>query len=406
MANIWLVDHYVTTPETGIGGRHFQMAHALSKRGHKVTVIAAHSHHMLREGVDRTTLPHIERFDDFDFVRIDVPTYAGAHDKRRILAWLVFAIRLWRQRKSIAPPPTAILYVWPQPIGFVAAKYIARTFGARLILEVRDIWPETLVQIGRYNKKHPFILFLKWLEKWSVRRADRVVSNLEGADQHLIEVGMDRSRFTWLPNGVTLDDVRHPAELPESLVAQVPRVGFRIVYTGTLGAANSIETLIDALALLRDLPQLSVILVGDGKSKETIKARCKALGLTNVYFFGAVSKAQVQSILMLADACFIGWKDVPLYDWGIGANKVPEYLYSGKPILHSYSGKFDPVERFCAGITVPAENPDELAKGIRRLISMPEAQRLRMGKNGRTAALEEYDYSNLAVRLEKILTGS
>lgn len=403
MADIWLIDHYVTTPATGIGGRHFQMARALGKRGHRVTVIAARCHHMLRDGVDCNALPQVEHFDGFDFVRIDVPSYSGAHDKRRILAWLGFAIRLWRQRHTIAPRPDAILYVWPQPLGFVAAERIARAFGARLILEVRDIWPLTLVHVGRIRRSHPFIRFLTWLEAWSVRRAERVVSNLEGAGEHLVSCGMDRSKFVWVPNGITVSDASHQVRLSPSLTAQIPETGFRIVYTGTLGAANSMETLIEAFARLRDLPGLFGLIVGEGKARTNLEDRCRELGLANVRFLGAIPKAQVQSVLRMSDACYIGWKDVPLYTWGIGANKIAEYLYSQKPILHSYSGNYDPVQRYGAGITVPAEDVFALEDAIRTLYAMPSEERQRMGENGRVAALRDYDYAQLALRLEKVL---
>jgi glycosyltransferase involved in cell wall biosynthesis len=403
VATIWLIDHYVTTPGTGIGGRHFQVARALASRGHKVVVIAARSHHMLHKEVDRDNLPHVESLFGFDFVRLDTFPYSGAHDKRRILAWLFFATRLWLRRKSIGPRPDAILYVWPQPFGFVAAAWIAKVFKARLALEVRDLWPSTLVEIGNISEKHPFIVLLKWLEKWSVKRADAVVSNLEGADGHLATLGMDRTKFHWIPNGITVADVNKPSPLADHIAAQIPENGLRIVYTGTLGAANALETLIDAIALLDNVYDVAVIIIGEGSAQGFLKMRCKELRLGNVHFLGAIPKSQIQSALRHADVCFIGWKDVSLYKWGIGANKIPEYLYSGKPILHCYSGNFDPIQKFSAGVTVPAENPSALAEAIRLLYTMPLKQREQMGKNGRRAALEYYDYERLAGELEHVM---
>ncbi|UJW76783.1 glycosyltransferase family 4 protein [Rhizobium sp. SL42] len=388
-----------------MGGRHHYLAKALSRLGHQVTLVAARRHHLLRQDVDADRLPTEEIVDGYRFVRIDVPRYSHAHDKRRILAWFVFAARLLQLRRRLGEKPDAVLYSSPHPVGYLAAERLARRCGARLVFEVRDIWPLTLVEVGGYSPRHPFIRFLQWIEDRAYNNSDRVVSNLEGAVGHMTSRGMNASKFTWVSNGIALDEVATPAPLPAEVTAQIPKDGLRIAYTGTLGAANALETLLNAAAMLNDLPAVHFILVGQGRERAFLESRRDELGLNNVHFLNGVPKKQVQSVLGACDACYIGWLNSPLYQWGIAANKIPEYLFSGKPIVHSFSGGSDPVMKFDCGITVPAEEPKALAEAIRRLHGMPEDGRRRMGENGHKAAVEHYDYAQLARRMEQVLLG-
>lgn len=405
MAIILIIYPESSTPQTGMGGRHHYLAREIVKLGHDVTVVAARWHHLMRDGVDTDALPAAEIVEGYRFIRIDVPKYAHAHDKRRVLAWLVFAAKLPTLRRRLGAAPDVVLYSSPHPVGYPGAERLARACGARLVFEVRDIWPRVLTELGGYSPRHPFIRFLQWIEDRAYTRADRVVSNIEGAVEHMAARGMDRGKFTWVSNGIVLDEVAAPEPLPPETAAQIPTDGLRIAFTGTLGAANALETMIDAAALLRDLPDVHILLVGQGRARADLEARRDALGLTNVQFLGPVPKPQVQSVLAACDVCYIGWRDRPIFRYGSGWLKLSEYLYSSNPILHSFSGGFDPVERYQAGLTVPAEDPQALADAIRRIHAMPEEKRRRMGENGRRAALAHYDYAQLARRLEQVLTG-
>ncbi|MEL7390928.1 MAG: glycosyltransferase family 4 protein, partial [Pseudomonadota bacterium] len=395
MAKLWIIYPESSTPETGIGGRHHYLAKELVNLGHNVTVIAARSHHLLREDIDPFALPAEEMIEGYKFVRIDVPRYTHAHDKRRILAWFGFAAKLPGLRRRLPDTPDTILYSSPHPIGFLGAERLAKAFGARLVFEVRDIWPLTLIEIGRYSRHNPFIQFMNWIEGRAYAKADRVVSNLERAVEHMTSRGMDRRKFAWIPNGISLPEVENPEPVEEAFEAQIPSHGFLIVYIGSLGAANALEKFIEAAAKLQDMADIHVLVVGQGRARSELERRRDDLGLTNVHFLGPVAKRQVQSLLALCDACYIGWRDSSLYRWGIAANKLPEYLYSGKPILHSFGGEGDPVERFDTGLTVLPENSQAIAEGVRRLYAMPEDERRAMGENGRKAATEHYDYAKL-----------
>lgn len=401
--NIWIINQYASLPSTGIGGRHRDLARELAKLGHSVTLVASRWTHLVASQDAASEAPEQEMFEGFRFIRLPSRQYAHAHDKRRILNWFTFAWQVGRLEKRVSEKPDVLVYSSPSLVGYLGARWLAMRTGAKLVFEVRDIWPLTFQEVGGFSKRHPFIRFLQWIENYAYRTADHDVSNLQGAGEHMKEHGLPADRFTWIPNGFSLEEVRDADPLPASITERIPSKGFSICYAGTMGAANALESLVEAARLLKDEPGIYFVLVGRGRSKASLEARANKLELTNIIFLDAVPKNQVQSVLAQCDACFIGWKRSSLYDHGIAANKLFDYLYSGKPILHAYSGQFDPVAEYGAGITVPAEDAQAIAKAAKELRDMDEEARLLMGRNGHQAAMEKHEYAVLAHKYDALV---
>ncbi|WP_226609103.1 glycosyltransferase family 4 protein [Marinobacter nauticus] len=400
---VWIINQYASLPSTGIGGRHRDLSRELVKLGYEVTLVASRWTHLVRDAVVAGCAPESEVFEGFRFLRLPSSQYEHAHDKRRIWNWFVFAFQVRQLDKRLGQKPDIIVYSSPSLIGYLGAYRLARRCGAKLIFEVRDIWPLTFMEVGGYTRRHPFIRFLQWIENFAYRTADHTTSNLEGAGSHMRERGLPASRFSWIPNGFSLEELRQVEALPEEVASRIPRHGFRIVYAGTMGTANALESLVAAAKLLLDKgANIHFVLVGNGRSKPDLEAQAKAARLGNIVFLDAVSRTQVQSVLQRCDACFIGWKDSSLYDHGIAANKLFDYLYSGKPILHAFSGRFDPVASYGAGITVPAENSEAIAGGALQLSYMSEEELQAMGESGRQAAINCHEYAVLAKKYDDL----
>jgi glycosyltransferase involved in cell wall biosynthesis len=406
VSTIWIVSEYASTPATGRHPRPHHFARELAARGHRVRLIAASWHHLLREGVTAEAAPPLERIDGYDFVRIPMPRYAHSHDKRRVLNWLLFAWRVTELHRRLPERPDVIMCSSPALFAFLGAERLARRFGARLVFEVRDIWPLTLVELGSYSPRHPMIMVMQWVEDRAYRQSDEVISVLPGAVDHMVARGMERRKFNWIPNGFSKSDDVVPTDMPTSLRDSLPNARFVVGYIGTLGRANALDNLLSAAERLRDQTDIAFVLVGPGLEKDRLQAETTARGLENVHFIDAVPKAMVQSMLADFDACYIGWLESSLYRFGISANKLYDYLYSGRPIVHAFSGGYDPVEAYGAGVTGPAENPSALSEAILKLRDLPLEERRRMGENGRRAALEHHEYGMLALRLEGVLLGS
>ena len=92
-----------------------------------------------------------------------------------------------------------------------------------------------------------------------------------------------------------------------------------------------------------------------------------------------------------------------MYRFGIAANKIPEYMYSGKPVVHSFSGSSDFIQQQKAGLTVPAEDPRAIADAIYQLYSMDEKERVQIGARGRQFVIDNLTYEQLAKKIEDII---
>lgn len=306
--------------------------------------------------------------------------------------------------KKLDERPDVIVYSSPSPVAYLSAQHLAKRFNARLVFEVRDIWPLSLMELGGYSKKHPFIRFMQWVEDRAYRKSDRVVSNLKNAVEHMVNRGMSPEKFTWVPNGFSLDEVNLKTPLNESARRHLPKGKFIIGYTGTLGVANAMDTFIEAADRLKSRDEIAFVLVGDGKEKSALKKLAERKGLTNVHFIEPIPKVEVQAMLSFFDACYIGLTKDPLFRFGVSPNKLFDYFYSGKPIVYAIdSGAYKPVEEIGCGIQIEAQDSASLAEAIVSLYEKESEERQTMGERGRAAALSQYEYGKLAEKLEGVL---
>lgn len=400
---LWIINQYGSTPDSGFGGRHYYLARELAKLGHKVYIIASASHHLLREPRIFDTPYKLESVDGFTLVWVKMPEYSQAHSKQRVLNWLLFPWRIQKLAKILPDKPDTVLSSSPSPFVFLGAQRLAKRFNSRLVFEVRDIWPLTLTEIGGFSTRHPLVCLMQWVEDKAYREADAVVSNLKNSVEHMVSRGMRQDKYTWVPNGFSMDEVSQNVSLNASTASQLPTDKFIVGYTGTIGVANSLNTLIEAADQLREYTRIAFVLVGDGKEKKTLKQSVESRALSNVFFIEPIPKVEIQAMLSRFDACYIGWLDNSLYRFGIGANKIPEYLYSAKPVIHAYSGACDPIEMADAGLQTPAENSAKLAEAVLKLYHMSADERAEMGANGRKVALSEYEYGQSAEKLAGVL---
>lgn len=401
---VWIINQYGSTPETGIGGRSYYLAKELAKRGATVYLVVSSFNHLLRTPPDVSQSISVEQRDGFKVVWVKVPEYRSAHSKLRVLNWFLFSWKLRALSRLIPDKPDAVLVSSPSPFAFWGARKLAKKYAARLVFEVRDIWPLTLVEIGGFSPKHPFIRLMQWVEDYAYLESDKVVSNLRNAADHMVSRGMLEEKFHWISNGVSIQEASNEEILPDSVSVKIPKGKWLVGYTGTLGLANSIDTLIEAAGLLSHIDDIHFVLIGPGKEKVYLEKMVEEKQLCNVSFIDSVEKKYVHSVLQRMDCLYIAAKMNPLYRFGVSPNKLFDYLYSGKPIVYAIdSGSYKPVEELGCGLQVKPECPRGLADGILELYKMPSELHARMGELGRNGAIEQYEYGALAAKLEQVL---
>lgn len=379
--------------------RHYYLAKALVQQGYGVTIISASYSHLFKQlpGLERNSRGEI--IDGINYYWIKVRPYGGAHSPARVLKWFMFAFKLFFLPVKELGNPDVIILSPMATTPVIPSLYLSKKFKCKLIYEVKDIWPLTLMELGGYSPKHPFILLLSYFEKLALKKSDEIVSTLANYGEHMKSLGINRP-FHWITNGVDLDELANSETLDASIMKMIPVKKFIIGYTGTLGLANSLESFLDAAALLEPEKKIHFILVGDGLARKTLME--KYGNRENITFIPSIPKRQVQSVLALFDVCFIGWTKERIYDFGISANKLFDYMYSGRPILHAFSGKGDLVKIAGCGITVEAQNSRTIADGIKKIFKMKNDERKKLGKNGKEYVIRNNAYSSLAGRYAEL----
>jgi glycosyltransferase involved in cell wall biosynthesis len=401
MKQVWILNHYAQEP-TGAGGtRHFHLAEHLQRLGWQATVLAASVDH--RTGRQRLQDNEVSRFETFQgvpFLWVKTPAYVG-NGGGRVSNMLAYTVRvLRRQTTAVLARPDVVVGSSVHPFAAVAGALLARRFGVPFIFEVRDLWPQTLVDMGRLKNRSLLTWVLRKLELWLYRQAARTVVLLPMAWQYIVPLGIARERVVWIPNGVDLS--LFPQPLPPE-----PSSEFTLMYFGAHGQANGLDNVLLAMQALQQMPgagHIRLCLIGDGPLKPQLMQQAKALGLGNVTFEEPVPKSQIPAMAAQADAFVIAVLDLPeLYKYGISMNKLFDYLAAMRPILIASDAANNPVADAQAGITVMPGQPQSLAEAILAMSKLSPDERQRMGMAGRRYVEENHSFDKLTQRLANTL---
>lgn len=394
--NIWIINEYAGSPKHGMEYRHYYMAKELKKLDNDVTIISSSYSHLFKNLPEKQR----ENIDGVDYLWLKTFNYGNSHNKKRVLKWFLFMFKVFFLPFKLKKPD--VIIVSPMaPFPILPAWILSKVYKAKLVYEVKDIWPLSLVELGGFALNHPFIKLMSWFEKFALKKSDVIVSNLQNYGEHIKnDVGLDRD-FEWISNGVDLDELKEIEPFSDEIKKIIPENKFVVGYTGTIGVANALDSFLETAQNLRGNKEILFVLVGNGQEKENLIKRYKEL--KNVLFIDAIDKTQIQCMLNLFDICFLGWNKKSLYKYGTSANKIFDYMYSGKPILNAFSGGGDIVQIAKCGISVEAMNPKVIEEGILKLYNMKASEREKLGKNGKKYVLEHFTYENLAKRLLKVI---
>ncbi len=402
--NIWLVNHYAVPPSQAGGTRHFSLARELQKRGHKVTIIASSfDHHVRREmRLKEGERYRLEEIGGIPFLWIKTPSYSG-NSPARIWNMVAFSLGLLRiASPTLLGAPDVVWGSSPHLFAALGAEWLARRYRVPFVFEVRDLWPQTLIDLGGFSPKHPFIQMLERIERYLYHRADRIISLLPLGHLHMAEKGAKPDKIVWIPNGIDMGLVPPPTP-------PVPKQGgvFTVMYAGAHGLANSLEVIVEAAAEVARRgwnDQIRFRLVGDGPEKSNIIQLAKQLGVSNMSFESPVPKTQIYDVLGQADAFIAVMRDSPLYKWGFSLNKLFDYLAMARPIVLGLPpiSTYNPLAEAGAGIAVPPD-PAALAEAVIQLAQMSPGERWEMGLRGRRYVERHFAFNVLADKLEGVL---
>ena len=403
-SSIWIINHYAHTPDLPGGSRHFDIGRRLANRGYRVTIFCSdflhYTYRYHKTEVNKKKLCQ-ETVEGMEWNWIRTSPYKGNTGKRVLnmisFAWRVFWLGLRKKEK-----PLVIVGSSPHLLAAFSAWLLARWKRSKFIFEVRDLWPQTLIDLGEFSPSHPFIRLLARLEKFLYRRANAIVTLLPEANKYIKTRGISEEKIFWIPNGVDVNKFTSKRVQRED---NEGRTSFVVMYTGAHGKANALDTILDAAALIlkQGVNEILFEFIGDGPEKKNLIEIVKQKKLTNVQFTDPIPSSEIPVKLSKADALVFCLEDSPLYKYGISLNKMFVYLASGKPILLSGNPINNPFQEAGAGISVPPRDPQILAQAVIKLFRMSPQEREEMGKRGIEFVKRYHNFSILTDKYQEVI---
>lgn len=392
--HVWIVNHFALTPDQPGGTRHFELAKELGNRDIDVTIIGASRQHISNQDhIPSGAKWAREKIKGVRFHWIKTPSSSPGYFAR---VWnnVVFAASVVRRRGlADMQSPDVVVGTSPDLISALSAYIVSRFLGVPFILEIRDVWPLSIVQIGLLSEYHPVVFLLALVERFLYRRANWIVTLLPGAHKHIVQLGGDNEKITWIPNGITIgeQDAAYASDAG-------PDGDFVLMYAGSHGNANNLDSLLEAAVLLKQQGKhqgLKIRMVGDGPQKQALMRSARKLGLDFVVFEPAVPKSEIGGVLAEADAFCLVFYSRSIYDLGMSANKLFDYFAAGRPIIMAFDANYNPVKEADAGVTVPAEDAASLAQAICDLRETSADRRREMGQNAQAYVNENHSMKML-----------
>lgn len=391
---IWYISKYCNLPnKNSVGSRGWILMREFAAKGYNSIVITSDDKnsnlidknfkfkHFFQEGVESIILRTLK--------------YSVTKSILRIFSWFDFEFNLFFFDKSSIRKPDVIIVSSLSLLTILNGINLKNKYKCKLVFEIRDIWPLTLVEEGGFSKRNPFIMFLALIERIGYKRSDLIIGTMPNLAEHVKKIlGYDKF-VGCIPMGVEPNMLTHSKDnIPKYLNLHIKPGYFNVVFAGSIGITNALDTFFKAAEVLRDNSKIRFIVVGDGDLKNQFLKRYGYL--ENLTYFPKVAKNQVQSFLAYADVLYFSVFKSKVWDYGQSLNKIIDYMISKKPIIASYSGHKSMIDEAGCGYFIPAEDHHSLVDKIKEMSLMNETDRKIMGERGLKWLLKNQSYQKLA----------
>jgi len=384
------------------------VAKALAARGHQAEVLTGFPNYpggRLYPGY-RIRIRQRETMDGIPVTRVALYPSHDSSAVRRAANYASFALAGATIGAALVGTPDVVYAYHPPATVAVPAMAIRAFRGAPFVLDVQDLWPDTLAATGMVSSRR-LMAAAGWFCRLAYRRAARISVISPGFKRSLVERGVPADKVEVIYNwGRETDSAQDTAGAPILLESGVGR-HFTVVFAGTMGRAQALSSVLDAAGIVAArAPQVRFVFVGGGIEVDALKTRAAEARLPNVVFLPVRPAAEVAPLLGAADVLLVHLRDDPLFAITI-PSKTQAYMEAGRPILMAVRGDAAAlVTDAGAGICVPPEDPSALAEAVWKLAATPADTLSEMGARGRAYYWKHLSFAAGVDRLERLLVAA
>lgn len=382
---IWIINPYAGAPNYGMEYRHYYLGYEFVKKGYDVYIITSTSSHLLFNKPNVNKKINHEIIDGINYIWLKTLNYKKSTSIMRFLSIFHYTIIV---KKIKINKPDIIIFSPTLIIPYLTLIGYKKKYNAKFIYEIKDVWPEALIEVANLSKYNPLTLLINYLDKKICKNSDYIVSLLPNIYLKLKNYGINENKIKFIPNGVTCNNIDSNNE------KLINNNKFVVGYAGSLGIMNAMKYFIEAAKELSDNKDIIFVIYGNGSEKEILENSCK--GYDNILFYDSVSLSEINEKIKEFDICYIGWENKKIYEYGISANKLFTYMLAGKPIIHSVNSFNDPVKESGCGISVEAANVEKIKEAIILTKNISIDERIKMGEKGKEYVIKNHNYVKLA----------
>lgn len=372
-----------------------ELSRLWADEGHEVTVLTGFPNHPT--GVvppeyrrKQWRLVCREQLDGVEVVRTWLVPLPNRKPYERMLNYSSFCVSAASTGMFLSQP-NVVIATSPQLLVGLAGWWLARWKRVPFILEVRDLWPESLAAVGAAGEHTLLYRSLRGVARFLYRVCDRIVVVTPAFQEYLATNWLiPREKISVVENGVDTDRFHLRAEGTETRAALQSENKFVVSYIGTIGMAHGLEALVEAASRLQHAaPHILFLFLGEGAEKESLVASVRDRGLTNIRFVDQQPRDKIPAYICASDVCVVPLRKSSLFNTVL-PTKMLEFMSCARPVIVGVDGLARKIiQEANAGIFVEPENPADLVSAISQLASSPALCET-LGHNGRRYILRNF----------------
>jgi colanic acid biosynthesis glycosyl transferase WcaI len=271
-----------------------------------------------------------------------------------------------------------------------------------VVLNLQDILPEAAVHVGLLKNKFLIQVFAT-LEKFAYRTATKISVIADGFVENLRSKGVDANKIVQIPNWVDVNFIRPlPKENNPFRGAHNLDGKFVVLYSGNIALTQGLETVVKAAAILRDVPDIAFVIVGEAKGLQRLQQECQDIGADNVLLLPFQPREKLPEMLAAADVgLVVQKKNVISFNM---PSKIQVLLASGRALVASVPDNGTAaraIKQSGGGVVVTPEDSQALATAVLDLYQHPEKVKT-LGYNSRQFAIEQYSFDQALNNYESL----